>query len=311
MRIAVTGGYGMVGRNLQDVVDGTFVFLARGDVDLEDRAATLAHFERERYDAVVHLAALVGGLYMHIDNNQEVYARNKRINDNVIDACAAAGVKRGVFCSSSCVFPSAPPSFPMDEAMHLLGEPHPTNRGYARAKREMYERCRVMNARGFDYLCLIPVNLYGKYDNFDLVKGHFMPALMHRFHAAKNAGAPLVAYGDGTPLRQLLYARDFAEIIRRFVAAGALTERFDSVIVCGDEEHTIGEIVERLADAMGLDKGRVEWDASKANGCMRKTVTNARLRGALDVAFTPLDEGIRQTYEWFQSNIGDARNVAL
>lgn len=311
MRIAVTGGSGMVGRNLQDVVQNEtdeYVFLTRNHFDCEDRAATLAHFEREKYDAIVHLAACVGGLYMHIDNNQQGYARNKTINDNVIDACAASGVRRGVFCSSSCVFPPAPPKFPMNEAMHLLGDPHPTNHGYARAKREMYERCREMNARGFDYLCLIPVNLYGKYDNFDLEKGHFLPVLMNRFHAAKGAGAPLVAYGDGTPLRQLLYARDFSEIILRFVAAnGALTERFESVIVCDDEERTIGGIVERLAAAMGLDHERVVWDASRANGCMRKTVTNARLKGALDVAFTPLDEGLRQTYEWFQSNIGDAR----
>lgn len=338
MRIAVTGGSGMVGRNLRDVVqdervessaagdknDYEYVFLTRADVDCEDRDAVRAYFVRERFDAVVHLAACVGGLFMHIDNNHDVYERNKRINDNVIDACRASGVKRGIFCSSSCVFSPDPPSFPMDEGMHLEGEPHPTNYGYANAKREMYRRCKELNEKeGYKYLCLIPVNMYGKYDNFDLETGHFVPALMHRFEMTKRAvrdacsfysysdiptrspyEEKYIAYGDGTPLRQLLYARDFAEVIYRFLLEENHDKwTHDSVIVCNDEEHTIKEVVEELASVMDLDKEKVVWDTSKANGCMRKTVTNQRFSSGFDnkksFMFTSLNDGLNLTYTWF------------
>ena len=267
---------------------------------------------------------------MHIDNNQEVYERNKRINDNVIDACCASGVKRGIFCSSSCVFSSDPPFFPMDEGMHLEGEPHPTNYGYANAKREMYQRCKKLNdEEGYKYLCLIPVNMYGKYDNFDLETGHFVPALMHRFEiekrAVRNACAfnsysdlptrspfeeKYIAYGDGTPLRQLLYASDFAKVIYQFL----LEENhhkwiYDSVIVCNDDEYTIKEVVKHLASVMNLEKEKVVWDTSKANGCMRKTVNNARLKSlsilnhdgshTVSEQFTPLEDGFRAMYAWY------------
>lgn len=343
MRVAVTGGSGMVGRNLRDVVQDEraeskdtegkyeYVFLTRTDVDCEDHDAIMKYFERERFDAVVHLAACVGGLYMNLGNNQEVYERNKRINNNVIDACCASGVKRGIFCSSSCVFRPDPLSFPMDEDMHLEGEPHASNGGYGNAKREMYRRCKELNEKeGFKYLCLIPVNMYGKYDNFNIGSGHFVPALMHRFEICKRAvrescsfnsysdlptRSPFeekyVAYGDGTPLRQLLYARDFAEVIYRFLLEENHDKwAHDSVIVCNDEEHTIKEVVEELASVMDLDKEKVVWDTSKANGCMRKTVSNARLKtlnmvsndalGNVQEQFTPLYEGIRLTYEWFR-----------
>lgn len=339
MRIAVTGGSGMVGRNLQDVVqehqkekkdDHEYVFLTRKDFDCEDRDAVMAHFKKKKYAAVVHLAACVGGLFMHIDNNQEVYERNKRINDNVIDACRESGVKRGIFCSSSCVFPPDPPSFPMDESMHLLGEPHSTNRGYANAKREMYERCNEVNELdGYEYMCLIPVNMYGKYDNFDMQNGHFIPALMHRFHLAKQAvrdatafcgygdlptrslcEEKYIAYGDGTPLRQLLYARDFAEIIYQFFLENNHAKWiYDSVIVCNDKEHTIQDVVEELALTMDLNKEKVIWDVTKANGCLRKTVSNARLLDVFSVCkFTNLNEGLKDMYSWYNHYCNESRN---
>jgi GDP-L-fucose synthase len=333
MKIAVTGGSGMVGRNLQDVVQEhsgkhQYFFLTRKDFDCEDRDAVMAHFEENKYDAIVHLAACVGGLFMHINNNQVVYEKNKRINDNIIVACVASGIKLGIFCSSSCVFTSDPPYFPMDESMHLIGETHPTNRGYANAKREMYQRCKKLNEEdGYKYMCLIPVNMYGKYDNFNIGTGHFVPALMHRFEMTKrtvrNASAfnsysdiptkspyeeKYVAYGDGSPLRQLLYARDFAQIIYQLLLENNHVKWiYDSVIVCNDEEYTIKEVVEELASVMDLDKEKVNWDTSKANGCMRKTVSNARLKtiernisGMGIGRFTSLNEGLREMYTWFR-----------
>lgn len=319
----------MVGCNLRDVVQENskdeykYVFLTRADVECEDRDSVMAYFMRERFDAVVHLAACVGGLYMNIGNNQEIYERNKRINDNVIDACRASDVKRGIFCSSSCVFPSDPPSFPMNEDMHLMSEPHASNRGYGNAKRDMYRRCKELNEKGdYNYLCLIPVNMYGKYDNFDIETGHFVPALMHRFEMAKQAVRDsscenkYIAFGDGKPLRQLLYAPDFADIIYRFLLKENHSKWIhDSVIVCNNEEHTIKEVVRILADVMELDIDNVVWDTSKANGCMRKTVSNERLimlhintTLGVDIIpeqFTSIQQGLLATYAWFTKQYKD------
>lgn len=336
----------MVGRNLRDVVqdnrenrenreneqDDEYVFLTRADVDCEDRDAVMTYFMQNPFDAVVHLAACVGGLYMNIGNNQEIYERNKRINDNVIDACYASGVKRGIFCSSSCVFPSDPPSFPMDEDMHLMGEPHASNGGYGNAKRDMYKKCKEINEKkGYQYLCLIPVNMYGKYDNFDIETGHFVPALMHRFEIAKRAmhnpcsfnrnsnkhtqssyEENYIAYGDGKPMRQLLYARDFANVIYLFLLKKNHHKWIhDSIIVCNNEEHTIKEVVEKLADVMELNKSNIVWDTSKTNGCMRKTVRNKRLSvlatilGFNVMEFMTLEQGLYATYVWFRTQFDE------
>ena len=336
MKVVVTGGSGLVGKNLQDVVsqssisnsDNTFVFLNRSkndeySLDCENRDAVMAYFEKQRFDAIIHLAACVGGLFMHIDNNEYVYEKNKRINDNVLDACHLTKIKYGVFCSSSCVFPHEPEHFPMDEEMMCAGDPHPTNCGYANAKREMYERCREMNERhGYNYVCLIPVNMYGKFDNFDLNNGHFIPALMHRFELTKKAvrdgcafssysdlptqspcEEKYVAYGDGTPLRQLLYAKDFADIIRRVLTSvvSGIYGKPDPMVVCSDEEYAISEVVRKLTMTMGIEYDKVVWDTSKANGCMKKTVTNCRFKRAFpEYRFTSLLDGLRETYEWFE-----------
>ena len=320
MKIAVTGGSGMVGRNLQDVVqehqgEHEYIFLTRKDFDCEERDAVMTHFEKNEYDAVLHLAADVGGLYKNINDNDQIYMKNKAINDNIIDACVKFGIKKGIFCSSSCVFPENPSKFPMNEDMMCESEPHPSNRGYAMAKRKMAIRCKELNKKGFQYLSLIPVNMYGKYDNFNIGTGHFVPALMHRFEICKNATRnsasfyepnsdveKYIAYGDGKPLRQLIYAKDFAEIIYTFFLQKD-NWIFDSVIVCNDEEHTIKEVVEELARVMDLDKKNLVWDTSKANGCMRKTVSNIRLTNMnIFKNFKTLEYGLQETYTWFKNN---------
>lgn len=311
MKIAVTGGSGMVGRNLQDVVqehqgEHEYIFLTRKDFDCEERDAVMTHFEKNDYDAVLHLAADVGGLYKNINNNDQIYMKNKAINDNIIDACIKFGIKKGIFCSSSCVFPENPSKFPMNEDMMCESDPHPSNRGYAMAKREMVIRCKELNKKGFQYLSLIPVNMYGKYDNFNIEKGHFISALMHRFHDIKHniKKMPYIAYGDGTPIRQLLYAKDFAYIIYQIFMMTPNTHiDCDSLIVCNDNEFHIRDVVKELAKTMNIDYNEIIWDTTKLNGCMRKSVTNKRFKKLFpEYSFVNLNDGLRKTYNWYTTN---------
>ena len=322
MKVVVTGGSGLVGRNLQDVVNENtnfhkqhqFIFLNRSknneySLDCSDRNAVFEYFHKEKFDAIIHLAACVGGLYMNLNNNNIIYDKNKQINDNVLDACHASGVKYGIFCSSSCVFPYCPSKYPMDESMMCESEPHPSNSGYAKSKIDMSLRCQEFNGKHKrKYMCLIPVNMYGKYDNFDLNNGHFIPALMHRFHQNKYQNHHFLAYGDGTPLRQLLYAKDFADIICKVLLKIptneiSITDKQSCMIICNDHEYQIKELVEQLVQVMNIKYDDVEWDKTKANGCMRKTVTNQYFQEKFpNYSFTDIKDGLEITYEWFCDN---------
>ena len=314
MNIVVTGGSGMVGKNIKDVVDESndvniYHFLSSKDVDLTNRTDVLNFFKDKKYDYIIHLAANVGGLYKNINENIEMFTSNIKINENVLEACHLYGIKRGVFCLSSCIYPAKPSKFPMDETMIHESPPHPSNEGYAYAKRMLEIQCKHYNETyGYKYYCLIPVNLYGKYDYFNLKNGHFIPMIMHRFYLSRNYDV-LTAYGTGKPLRQFLYAKDFAIII-----LGILLECKDTpaepIICCNDDEFTIEEVVYKLLYIMNLPIKKLKWLTEYSDGCMKKTVSNKKLMSIcpeLKYDFTSFDYGLRETYEWFKKNYNTIR----
>lgn len=312
MRILVTGGKGMVGNYINNIVSNqyknhTFIFLSRSDCDLINREAVIQYFNKKDIDYIIHLAASVGGLYKNMDNNIKMFSDNIKINENVLEACHLNNIRRGIFCLSSCVYPANPSKFPMDETMIHESPPHSSNEGYSYAKRMLEMQTRQYNKKyGYEFICVTPVNLYGKYDNFNLRDGHFIPMIMHRFYKELsyrhyNPGGNFEAFGTGTPLRQFLYAGDFANIILKLLFDYNGSER--NIICSSNNEWKIKDIVYKLADVMKIPREEVKWLTEMSDGCMRKTVTNKKLKYIFnDFNFTNIDEGLEITYNWFKEN---------
>ncbi len=309
MKVLVTGGSGMVGQNIKDIVSGNtideFVFLSSKDCDLRNKYETQCYFQNGNFDAVIHLAAKVGGLYKNLNSNIEMFCDNIKINENVLEACHKYRVRRGIFILSSCIYTSTPSKFPMDESMIHEGPPHPSNEGYAYGKRMMEMLVRHYNKKyNTNFMCLIPVNLYGKYDNFNLNDSHVLPGVMHRFYINKqNNAQKYEVYGTGNPFRQFVYAKDFAKIIINCLN----NNNTENLIVCNDE-FRIRDLVDTVCDVMEIDKTLVEYDTEMSDGCMRKTVCNEKFKSLFpNIEFTSFKDGVKETYKWFNSNYEEIR----
>lgn len=318
MRIVVTGASGLVGSYLKQIVnknykDHTFIYLNKSkndqfSIDLTDKQAVDTFFSKNNFDYIIHLAANVGGLFKNLKNNANIFSDNIRMQENILEACNKYNIQRGIFCLSSCIYPADPSKFPMTEKMILESDPHYSNRGYAYAKRMLYIQCQNYN-KDFnrEYICVAPVNMYGKYDNFSLSEGHFIPSIMHRFHLNKN-NKELIAYGTGNPLRQLLYAEDGANIMCLLLFNKNLTKNHDLINISNDNENTIKCYVETVALTMNVDKEKINWDTTKSDGCMKKTVSNKVLKQILpNYKFKNINEGLLETYEWFCENFDNCR----
>ena len=315
MKVVVTGGSGLLGKNLRDIVnkkynEHEFIYLNYSQnnefsVDLTNRDAVLEFFKNNKFDYIIHLAANVGGLFKNLNNNARIFTDNIRINENILEACHINNIQRGIFILSSCIYPFNPSKFPMTENMLLETPPHYSNNGYAYAKRMLYIQCNNYNKDyGRNYICLSPVNLYGKYDNFNLEDGHFVPSIIHRFHNQKLQDT-LVAYGTGSPLRQLLYALDMADIICKVLFDKI---NVDLLNICGDDENTIKYYIEKICNVVGVDNTKIIWDTTKSDGCMKKTISNKKFKLIYpDYKFTPLEDGLKETYDWFVQNYENCR----
>lgn len=318
MRIVVTGASGMVGNYLKKIAEKNykshdFIYLNRSKnnkytLDLTNRKNVMEFFEKENFDFIIHLAANVGGLFKNLKNNTKIFSDNIKMNENILEACHKNNINRGIFCLSSCIFPHNPSKFPMTEQMILESEPHYSNRGYAYAKRMLYIQCQNYN-KDFnkEYICVAPVNMYGRYDNFNLENGHFIPSIIHRFYNEKN-NDKLIAYGTGKPLRQLLYAEDFSVIICKLLFNSSLTNNNDLINISNSNEFSIKYYIEKIAEIMNIDKSKIIWDTTKSDGCLRKTVDNSILKKIFpNYQFTSLENGLKITYEWFIENYNSCR----
>ncbi|KAG1710047.1 hypothetical protein DVH05_017055 [Phytophthora capsici] len=310
--VLVTGGTGLVGCALQDVVAAqgttkdTWHFVGSKDADLRDPRKTRELFERVRPTHVLHLAALVGGLFHNLSRKVDFFRENMAINDSVLQNCQQFGVQKLVSCLSTCVFP-ADTSYPLDETMLHNGRAHRSNEGYAMAKRliDTLNRCYA-DQFGCHFTSVIPTNIYGPHDNFNIDDGHVVPGLIHKCYVAKRDSAPLVIWGSGKPLRQFISSHDVAKLMLWTL------DHYDSVeplILSVDEEDemSIGDIAVEIASAMNF-KGEIVFDTSKADGQFKKTASNGKLRRLLpEFEFTPLSEGLRDTTAWFEANYETAR----
>uniref|UniRef100_A0A6Q2XFQ6 GDP-L-fucose synthase n=1 Tax=Esox lucius TaxID=8010 RepID=A0A6Q2XFQ6_ESOLU len=306
MRVLVTGGSGLVGRAIEHVVKEEggarqgeeWIFLSSKDANLLDMAETKAVFQKHRPTHVIHLAAMVGGLFKNMRANLDFWRNNVYINDNVLQAAHEVDAVRVVSCLSTCIFPDNT-TYPIDETMIHNGPPHESNFGYSYAKRMIDVHNRAYHQQyGRCYTAVIPTNVFGPHDNFNIEDGHVLPGLIHKAYIAQKEGSPLVVWGSGTPRRQFIYSLDLA---RLFLWVLREYHEVDPIIlsVGEDEEVSIKEAAEVVVESLGF-KGQVTYDTTKADGQFKKTASNAKLMRYLpNFTFTPFKQGVT---EWFENN---------
>lgn len=218
MVVMVTGGSGLVGKGIETVVtkennpNEKWIFLSSKDGDLRDREQTRNIFLKYKPTHVIHLAAMVGGLFKNLTYKVEFYRENVLINDNIMESCKEFKVAKLVSCLSTCIFPDKT-SYPINEEMVHSGPPHDSNCGYAYAKRMIDVMNKCYNEEyGCNFTSIIPTNIYGPHDNFSIEGGHVIPGLIHKTYLAKKNGTDLTIWGTGKPLRQFIYSEDLARL---------------------------------------------------------------------------------------------------
>uniref|UniRef100_A0A8C7HHJ8 GDP-L-fucose synthase n=2 Tax=Oncorhynchus TaxID=8016 RepID=A0A8C7HHJ8_ONCKI len=314
MRVLVTGGTGLVGRAIEHVVkeeggarEGEeWIFLSSKDANLMDMGETRAVFQKHQPTHIIHLAAMVGGLFKNMRANLDFWRNNIYINDNVLQAAHEVDAVRVVSCLSTCIFPDKT-TYPIDETMIHNGPPHESNYGYAYAKRMIDVHNRAYHQKhGRCYTAVIPTNVFGPHDNFNIEDGHVLPGLIHKAYIAQKEGSPLVVWGSGTPRRQFIYSLDLAHL---FLWVLREYHEVDPIILSVGEEDevSIKEAAEAVVEALGF-KGQVTYDTTKSDGQFKKTASNAKLlQHHPNFTFTPFKQALKQTCDWFVANYDNAR----
>ncbi|XP_069685581.1 GDP-L-fucose synthase [Periplaneta americana] len=318
--ILVTGGSGLVGQAIQIIVkeekrpDEEWIFVASKDADLSDREQTKALFNKHHPTHVIHLAAMVGGLFHNMSHNLDFLRTNIHINDNVLQTSYETGVLKVVSCLSTCIFPDKT-TYPIDETMIHLGPPHPSNFGYSYAKRLIDISNRAYHEQhGCMFTSVVPCNVFGPHDNYSLQSSHVIPALIRKLHDAvekgKSSGSPestvFTVLGTGRPLRQFIYSLDLAKL---FIWVLREYKSVDPIILSADEkdEVSIRTVAETIAKAFDF-QGEIHYDSTQADGQFKKTASNAKLRSYLpDFQFTPFEQAVKDSVKWFKENYDTAR----
>lgn len=306
--IFVAGHRGLVGSALVRCLTArgydNLILKTRQELDLTDAQAVDAFFLHERPDCVIDAAAKVGGIHANATYPADFIRDNLVIQTNLIDNAFRFGTRKLVFLGSSCIYPKLAPQ-PMKEEYLLTGPLESTNEWYAIAKIAGIKLCQAYRRQyGFDAISLMPTNLYGPGDNFNLENSHVLPALIRKFHDAKLGGAKSVTiWGTGTPRREFLHVDDMAEATV-FLMENYSDEQIVNVGV--GEDVSIRELAELVGDAVGF-RGELILDTSKPDGTPRKLLDVGRLHALGWKAKIPLLEGIRSTYAWFLEHYGDFR----
>ncbi len=315
--VYVAGHRGMVGaalmRALQAAGHSRLLTRTRAELDLTDQARVRAFFEQQRPRYVFLAAARVGGIAANHEYPADFIYQNLMIEANVIQAAHAAGVERLLFLGSSCIYPRLAPQ-PMAEETLLQGTLEPTNEPYAVAKIAGIKLCESYNRQhGCDFRSVMPTNLYGPWDNFNLENSHVLPALIRKFHAAKGHGDRLVeVWGTGRPKREFLHVDDMAAAclfvmqLSRQAYAGATRPMLSHLNVGTGEDIAIGELARLVQDVTGFD-GEIRFDPERPDGAPRKLLDVSKLKGLGWSPEIDLRAGIEQTYRWFLAHRDDFR----
>lgn len=297
-KLLVTGTNGLVGSCINSDIKMT------KSIDLRVSNITNNFFIYNKPTHVIHCAAKVGGLGSNINYKGEFFYDNIMINTNVLESSRINGVEKVVSFLSTCIFPDNV-EYPLTEDKIHLGPPHYSNYPYAYAKRMLDIQTRAYREQyGLNYVSVVPTNIYGINDNFSIENGHVIPTLIHKLYLAQKNKIDFVVWGTGKPLREFIYSKDVADL-----SLWVLDNYNESepIILSPSQEISIMDIVDLLVKEFNF-KGKVVFDKTKPDGQLRKPTDNSKLKSYLpNFKFTPIEEGIRETVNWFIKNYENAR----
>lgn len=278
------------------------------ELDLRNQASVATFFEEEKPEIVIDAAARVGGILANSEYPYQFLMENLQIQNNLIDTSVQTDVQKFIFLGSSCIYPKFAAQ-PLKEEYLLTDTLEPTNEWYAIAKIAGVKACEAIRKQyGKDFISLMPTNLYGSFDNFDLKTSHVMPAMIRKFHEAKEDGHKTVTlWGSGTPMREFLHVDDLADAV-----VFALENKFqDNLYNVGTGiDLTIKNLAELIQNVVG-HTGEIFWDASKPDGTPRKLMDVSKMEQAGWKASVGLEEGIKRTYNWFLEQQGSFKEVKI
>lgn len=302
-KIYIAGHNGMVGsavwRALESIGYNNLIGKSRKELDLRDQRQVMVFMQSEQPQVVVDAAAKVGGILANNENPYPFLMENLQIQNNLIDAAHKNAVQKFVFLGSSCIYPKMAPQ-PLKEEYLLTDSLEPTNEWYAIAKIAGVKACEAIRKQyGKDFVSLMPTNLYGPNDNFDLNSSHVLPAMIRKFHEAKlNNHATVILWGSGSPLREFLHVDDLAQAVV-FAIENKLPDHLYNVGY--GEDLSIRELATTIQNIVGHG-GKIEWDSTKPDGTPRKLMDSSKIRA---LGWSPnigLKEGVERTYNWFLNN---------
>ena len=311
-KIYIAGHMGMVGsavwRALVSKGYSNLIGKTSSELDLRNQQAVNKFYNLEKPELVIDAAAKVGGILANNNYPYQFLIENMQIQNNLIDGAFKLGIEKFIFLGSSCIYPKFAPQ-PLKEEYLLTDSLEPTNEFYAIAKITGVKACQSIRKQfDKDYVSLMPTNLYGYNDNFDLKSSHVLPAMIRKFHEAKENGHIAVTlWGSGTPMREFLFVDDLAQAVL-YALENKLSEHLYNV--GSGKDITIKELAEIIQKAVG-HQGEIIWDSSKPDGTPRKLMDVSKMKDMGWTYTTELDEGIEKTYKWFLENINNFKEVKL
>ena len=316
-KIYIAGHNGMVGsaiwRTLTEKGYTNLIGASSSTLDLRNQQAVNQFFEQEKPAVIIDAAAKVGGILANNDFPYQFIMENMQIQNNLIDAALKTGVEKFIFLGSSCIYPKLAPQ-PLKEEYLLTDTLEPTNEWYAIAKITGVKACQAIRKQfNKDFVSLMPTNLYGTHDNFDLKSSHVLPAMMRKFHEAKiksettGNSEPVELWGSGTPMREFLFVDDMAQSVV-FALENKLPDYLYNVGT--GEDLTIRQLAETIQKITG-HQGEIIWDSSKPDGTPRKLMDISKMHALGWKHQVQLEEGIQKTYDWFLENIDRFKEVKM
>ncbi|WP_159018144.1 GDP-L-fucose synthase family protein [Algibacter sp. L3A6] len=311
-KIYIAGHRGMVGSAIWRALEASgynnLVGQTSAELDLRNQSAVNTFIETTKPDVIIDAAAKVGGILANSEYQFEFLLENMQIQNNLIDAAHKQNISKFIFLGSSCIYPKLATQ-PLKEEYLLTGPLEPTNDGYAIAKISGVRLCKAIRDQyQKDFVSLMPTNLYGPHDNFDLKSSHVLPAMIRKFHEAKlNNNATVTLWGSGSPMREFLHVEDMAQAVV-FALKNKLPEHLYNVGTGTDV--TIKNLAETVQRIVGHE-GAIVWDDTKPDGTPRKLMDVSKMKTLGWQATTPLDQGIENTYNWFLSNEASYKQVKL
>lgn len=307
--VIITGSTGLLGTALKQEMDNDGLSYSEykrkilGDLSIPRNIKTYINTIKQtkpETDTLIHCAAKVGGVLANMNDNDGFFKENVAINNNVLQTALDNDIENLVSILSTCIFPNDNITYPLTVDQLDNGAPHNSNPGYSYAKRLLYYQTKMYrNYTGKNWISVIPTNIYGKNDNFNLESSHLIPALIRKAYEASKTGNNFVVWGDGTPLRQFIYSKDLSEQILWAIENWKSDKPFMAI---NETEYAISDIANIIADRFGL-LNKIVFDKTKPNGQSRKPAKT----DVIDYKFTPLEEGLNETIDWFIKNYKNIR----